>query len=637
MHVGLKFAVFRSVTPTVSTQTVSVGFFLQLGPWQADIQGEIMQCFRSLIAAAQADGFRFQLYLSVTPELYRDKALISMFSSKLHKEHFHLLLDENEDFDIGPFLTQLSHYDVREHDFIIKIFSKPDPILLERSVQCLCGTRLQVSSVIRAFNLQPDTDMITPLGVTYNPSTSRDNLFPHILRQYMNYEAPGAGFDAPTVARAITLCGEMGEGCQNFDRHAMAMVTGNMFWARNSDIFKRHLPSLVPFENAPLFAKSYADKATVEHDLERLIPSMIRFRGKQIYQIQPAPKPIALYFPQYHAFQENDAFWGKGFTEWNLLNKTQFNVRTPLPLEEGGLGYYNLLESKIRAKQAKIAREHGIYGFCYYHYWFSGERAPTRHKVMFKIIEEMLSDGEPDIPFMLSWANEPWLRTWTGVDSGDADDTLIEQSYGDEEDWREHFKYLSRFFNHPNYIRIRGKPVFAIYRVGHFKEKFKPMMTLWKTLAREYGYAGLHLVDTMNNFFLSGIDSDGPDELNDLIDAAFHFQVGVPASSKDFPTRSGLRLPQYWGATTSFDRRPRVGDHNYPVLRTPGEFRSSYLTMIQQLSALPGRETDQGFNFICAWNEWNEQAVLEPDKRWRFQFLEGILSSLSMVPVQPVF
>lgn len=50
--------------------------------------------------------------------------------------------------------------------------------------------------------------------------------------------------------------------------------------------------------------------------------------------------------------------------------------------------------------QADMAREAGIYGFCYYHYWFNGKQ------LMQRPVEEILSSGEPDYPFMLCWAND---------------------------------------------------------------------------------------------------------------------------------------------------------------------------------------------------------------------------------------
>ena len=103
-------------------------------------------------------------------------------------------------------------------------------------------------------------------------------------------------------------------------------------------------------------------------------------------QMPPAPKPIALYFPQYYTFEENDRFWGEGFTEWTLLKpftpgRGELPIRKPKPTSEGGLGYYNLLDRGTRSRQAELAKAYGVHGFCYYHYWFSGPTAPANHSV----------------------------------------------------------------------------------------------------------------------------------------------------------------------------------------------------------------------------------------------------------------
>ena len=430
------------------------------------------------------------------------------------------------------------------------------------------------------------------------------------------------------------LCTQLGpEACPYFDKYLVCVTAGTMFWARNSKLYTDHLPKLFR-ETRREFSQSYFDNGKIEHALERLIPTLTRLKGRTIVDIQPAPKPLALYFPQYHAFPENDRFWGEGFTEWTLLNRSTFRAKKPLGFDSGGLGYYNLLEKKVRARQAKIARMHGVHGFCYYHYWFSGKGAPKDHKVMYKVLEGMLEDGEPNLPFMLAWANEPWVRTWTGVSAGKKD-ILLEQNYGDQSEWREHFNYLLRFFQHPKYIRVQGKPVFAIYRTGHVGKKLRPMVTLWKKMAVKFGLQGLHIVDSINQFYLASIDE--PFSVSGVVDASYHFILGRAASMENLPSMSGPDKVQYWGATVSFDRRPRSGDYDYPVLRNPVEFGMAYSAMISRLSSLPGREIDVALNFICAWNEWNEQAVLEPEETTGFELIQQILSTVTQVPVRAVF
>ena len=74
-----------------------------------------------------------------------------------------------------------------------------------------------------------------------------------------------------------------------------------------------------------------------------------------------------------------------------------------------------------------MAREYGIYGFCYYHYWFNG------HLLMERPLNEVLQSKEPDFPFMICWANENWTRAWDGGEKK----ILISQNYSEEDD-RQH-------------------------------------------------------------------------------------------------------------------------------------------------------------------------------------------------------
>lgn len=112
-------------------------------------------------------------------------------------------------------------------------------------------------------------------------------------------------------------------------------------------------------------------------------------------------KPIAYVFPQFHPIPENDQFWGINFTEWTNVRKVTHNnygLETLRPTEE--VGYYNLLDYSTRARQAKLIQDSGIYGIAYHHYWFG-------RPVMDNVLVKLLEDREPNVPFMLSWANEP--------------------------------------------------------------------------------------------------------------------------------------------------------------------------------------------------------------------------------------
>ena len=168
----------------------------------------------------------------------------------------------------------------------------------------------------------------------------------------------------------------------------------------------------------------------------------------------PKKRVIAFYLPQYHPFPENDRWWGRGFTEWRNVTKARPLFRGHYqPHLPADLGFYDLRVAEVREQQAAMAAEAGLAGFCYYHYWFNG------HQLMQRPLEEVLASGKPDFPFMLCWANENWTRAWDGGEK----EILIRQDYSEEDD-RAHIRYLlDHVFCDPRYIRVDGKPVFAVY------------------------------------------------------------------------------------------------------------------------------------------------------------------------------
>ena len=189
-------------------------------------------------------------------------------------------------------------------------------------------------------------------------------------------------------------------------------------------------------------------------------------------------KPIAFYLPQYHSIPENDLAWGKGFTEWTNVKKAKplfpGHYQPRIPLDQN---YYNLEDSTVMKQQSVIAKDHGIFGFCYYHYWFKNGK-----KLLEKPIENMLKDPDVDIPFCLCWANESWTKRWNGRDG----EIIVEQDYGAIDDWKAHFNYLFEFISDSRYITLDGKPIIIIYKPDEIP-CMNDMMECWQNLALENG------------------------------------------------------------------------------------------------------------------------------------------------------
>ncbi|MBP2002010.1 lipopolysaccharide biosynthesis protein [Paenibacillus shirakamiensis] len=345
-------------------------------------------------------------------------------------------------------------------------------------------------------------------------------------------------------------------------------------------------------------------------------------------------KLIAFLLPQFHPIAENNRWWGEGFTEWT-------NVRKAVPLYQGHLqpklpmdnNYYNLTEAAAREWQARTAEAYGIYGFCYYHYWFKGKR------LLEKPIQAVLESKAPDFPFCLSWANEPWTRKWDGNDQ----DVLMPQSYGDEADWSHHFYNLLEAFQDKRYIRIDGKPLFIIYRPSSIP-RCDEMLMHWKRLAQRNGLEGLHLVQTLGGFpvqTVKGFDASVEFEPHYTFAHGNLHQIWsrIEVNGKEHlvvdydkvwnsilertPHRNGE--PIYPGAYVNWDNTPRRGVDGQSCLgMTPQKF-SHYLSR-QLLRAKTAYGSD--YVFINAWNEWAEGAYLEPDNQYNYQYLQAVKYAL---------
>ena len=350
-------------------------------------------------------------------------------------------------------------------------------------------------------------------------------------------------------------------------------------------------------------------------------------------------KYIAFHLPQYHTFPENDKWWGEGFTEWTNVKKAKplfkGHNQPKIPLDNN---YYNMLDQETWAWQAKLAKDYGLYGFCYYHYWFDGKL------LMERPLEGLLNTRKIDFPFCLCWANEPWTRAWDGKTSS----ILMPQRYGGEKEWYEHIQYLMPFFKDSRYIKVDGKPMFLLYRTESI-ENCDLMIQFWNKECKKNGFPGIWIVEELNGFqsspkckqssaiveFQPNYIQKTKAKIEHRIDKArskvFSLINGIHGDFKTFDYDDvwnriiqhksrdfGKKL--YLGAFVNWDNSPRKG-MNASVFRggTPEKFQN-YLSCLSDKAIRENRE----FIFINAWNEWAEGAYLEPDEENRYAYLEAI-------------
>ncbi|MEO6950672.1 MAG: glycoside hydrolase family 99-like domain-containing protein [Polyangia bacterium] len=368
-------------------------------------------------------------------------------------------------------------------------------------------------------------------------------------------------------------------------------------------------------------------------------------------------KLVAHYFPQLHRIPENDAWWGDGFTDWT-------NVRRAKPMYAGHQqprvpvgGYYDQSDLAIVTRQVEQAREHGLTGFCHYHYWFDGKQLLERPTDLF------LDHPELDLGICLAWANETWSRRWDGQDHL----VLIEQTHPpDRRRWALHFDYLQRAFTDRRAITVDGKPVFVIYRPQKIVE-LAQMLDYFRERAHALGLPGLYLVAMDQS-------REGDDEVHRHFDAQIRFEPfstfyqlrerdrptlrkAVKAVRAALPT-AGVNLVQraldalddviggptrldyarVWeeivarplptdrvvfpGAFVDWDNTARYKRHATIFEgATPAIFERGLARLVERARA---HEPDEQLVFINAWNEWAEGCYLEPDETWGNAYLEAV-------------
>lgn len=229
--------------------------------------------------------------------------------------------------------------------------------------------------------------------------------------------------------------------------------------------------------------------------------------------MKPKARVIAMYLPQFHPIPENDDVWGKGFTEWNNVAKARPLFRGHhQPNIPADLGFYDLRLPETRELQAKLAREAGVEGFMYWHYWFGNGK-----RLLERPFDEVLESGKPDFPFCLGWANHSWkTSTWTTMGNFQANHMICEQQYLGDEDYIMHFNYCLKAFKDPRYIKVDGKPFFLLYNALDLPDCHH-FFDLWNKLAKENGFPGIHFVG-----LASGWDSEIDKQFSLGYDAVMH-------------------------------------------------------------------------------------------------------------------
>lgn len=347
-------------------------------------------------------------------------------------------------------------------------------------------------------------------------------------------------------------------------------------------------------------------------------------------------RTLAMYLPQFHRVKENDEWWGKGYTEWTAVKAAEQlfdghnTVKHPL-----GDNYYDLMQKETMVWQADLMHRYGIDAMCMYHYWFKNGR-----KILEKPAENLLQWTDINMPFCFCWANETWARSWSKISAfntwnnkienqekdANKNGVLLEQKYGYEHDWEEHFYYLLPFFCDDRYVKLDGKPVFMIYKPLDVY-CLADMIDMWNSLAKKVGFQGVYFIGGTNDGWYS-----------DALDAGVFWQKGSNLTNvqkiienvrcydyegvcKEALSRTKLKNKKlYYKIETGYDDTPRRGKGGSIYVDGSADIFGKYYAKMLAKSKAQNNE----FIFINAWNEWGEGMVLEPSVGSGYDYLEAV-------------
>jgi lipopolysaccharide biosynthesis protein len=391
--------------------------------------------------------------------------------------------------------------------------------------------------------------------------------------------------------------------------------------------------------NNPLSGAVISDQSAAAAQFQELLSRHERGFRDPAYRAERPPsfdvsssrvKLLAYYLPQFHPIPENDAWWGKGFTDWT-------NVTRSLPQYPGhhqphlpsDLGYYDLRLDETLQRQVALARQYGISGFCFYYYWFDGKRLLERPLDLFVAQKHLKHD------FCLCWANENWTRRWDGLDS----EVLIAQEYTAENDCRLIADVL-RYMDDPRYISIDGRPALIVYRADRLPEP-KATAERWRELAHQRFGKDLFLIYAMtfgtqchpaafgfdaaiqfppHNLWPESIRDRVHPFRDDFAGHVFDYASILPITRQNL---SRFDFPVIPSVFPNWDNTPRRGH-----LGSSGFLGSSpdiYATWLAEAAYHASRKPVGGSSLVVinAWNEWAESAHLEPDQRFGHAYLRA--------------
>ena len=369
------------------------------------------------------------------------------------------------------------------------------------------------------------------------------------------------------------------------------------------------------------------------YDLKNNHSQFVPFSQEDIVHKEGDIKAFAFYLPQYHSIKENDETYGKGFTEWtNVASASPQFIGHEQPKIPYDLGFYNLLQPGVMERQIEIAKAYGLYGFCFYYYWFSGK------KVLEKPLEYFLK-SDINFKFHFCWANENWSKLWDGGNK----EIILEQKL-EKNDAEKFFADILPYIKDERYEKIDNSPLLMIYRPSLFeKEKFLKFINKINELAKKEGFNGFYIMassafnfDEPQEYGCKGIIEFPPHKVTPYCNEVNVKRISKLAKFKVLDIKPYISKQQYIyekdytifkTVFPSWDNTPRKLYSQGICFQIKPQDYENWLKGIIAWTQQHNNAKEQ-YVYINAWNEWAEGAILEPTTKYGYTYLSILRSSL---------
>ncbi|WP_461031766.1 glycosyltransferase WbsX family protein [Streptomyces mayteni] len=360
----------------------------------------------------------------------------------------------------------------------------------------------------------------------------------------------------------------------------------------------------------------------------------------------------AYYFPNFHVDQRNEKWHGEGWTEWELVKHAtprfegHWQPRVPLH------GYEDEADSAVMERKMAMATGHGVDAFIFDWYWYSGR--PYLERPLETAF--MPNATAHDMKFAVMWANHDWtnIHPWKTP----ARAPLLESGSVDAAQFEAATDYLlARYFSHPGYLRLDGRPYLSLYDLPTLLEglgginRTKAALDGLRRRATRAGYRGIHLnaisrdqpVLPQDGIALNEatvVSRLGLDSVTSYVWAHHHPMPTLPTPYADVLARAEQgweRLaarfdqPYFPNVTVGWDPSPRTVQSDrynpglgYPHTNVLSECTPEHFGRALEMARAFVERTGAPLLTLNAWNEWTEGTYLEPDTVHGYGHLEQI-------------